>query len=97
LKACGLREKEISDMLKVCVPSGSTSYTFGVEIECVHAERNAFNATIFSLRGIFDFLISSIVSINDFFELANEKPVCLDIINCASCFGSYPLVSLSPY
>ena len=45
LKACGLREKEISDMLKVCVPSGSTStrfvYTFGVEIECVHAERNA--------------------------------------------------------
>lgn len=45
LKACGLREKEISDMLKVYVPSGSTStrfvYTFGVEIECVHAERNA--------------------------------------------------------
>lgn len=45
LKACGLREKEISDMLKVCVPNGSTStrfvYTFGVEIECVHAERNA--------------------------------------------------------
>lgn len=37
LKACGLREKEISDMLKVYVPSGSTStrfvYTFGVEIE----------------------------------------------------------------
>lgn len=45
LKACGLREKEISDMLKVYVPSGSTStrfvYTFGVEIECIHAERNA--------------------------------------------------------
>lgn len=45
LKACGLRDKEISDMLKVCVPKGVTStrfiYTFGVEIECVHAERNA--------------------------------------------------------
>lgn len=45
LKACGLREKEISDMLNVFVPKGSTltrfSYTFGVEIECVHAERNA--------------------------------------------------------
>lgn len=45
LKACGLREKEISDMLNVFVPKTSTStrfvYTFGVEIECVHAERNA--------------------------------------------------------
>ena len=45
LKACGLREKEISDMLMTYVPKGCTStrfsYTFGVEIECVHAERNA--------------------------------------------------------
>lgn len=45
LKACGLRDKEISDMLMVSVPKGMTStrfyYTFGVEIECVHAERNA--------------------------------------------------------
>lgn len=46
LKACGLRDKEISDMLKVYVPKGTTTskrfvYTFGVEIECVHAERNA--------------------------------------------------------
>ena len=45
LKACGLRDKEISDMLMVSVPKGIAStrfyYTFGVEIECVHAERNA--------------------------------------------------------
>lgn len=45
LKACGLRDKEISDMLKVFVPRTTTStrfvYTFGVEIECVHAERHA--------------------------------------------------------
>lgn len=45
LKACGLRDKEISDMLAVYVPKCMTSkrftYTFGVEIECVHAERNA--------------------------------------------------------
>ena len=55
LKACGLREKEISDMLKVCVPSGSTStrfvYTFGVEIECVHAERNALTNDTLSQLG----------------------------------------------
>ena len=42
------------------------------------------------------YFLSRTEVINDFFELANEKPVCLDIINCASCFGSYPLVSLSP-
>lgn len=44
LKACGLRDKEISDMLSTFVPKSSTSkrfvYTFGVEIECVHANRD---------------------------------------------------------
>ena len=44
LKACGLRDKEISDMLSTFVPKTSTSkrfvYTFGVEIECVHANRD---------------------------------------------------------
>lgn len=46
LKACGLRDKEISDMLRVFVPKTSKPstrfvYTFGVEIECVHANRAA--------------------------------------------------------
>lgn len=45
LKACGLRDKEISDMLRVFVPKTSSNkrfvYTFGVEIECVHANRTA--------------------------------------------------------
>lgn len=46
LKACGLRDKEISDMLRVFVPKTSKPstrfvYTFGVEIECVHANRTA--------------------------------------------------------
>jgi len=45
LKACGLRDKEISEILRVYVPKGSTAQrfvtTFGVEIECVHAERLA--------------------------------------------------------
>lgn len=44
LKACGLRDKEISDMLSTFVPKTSTFkrfvYTFGVEIECVHANRD---------------------------------------------------------
>lgn len=44
LKACGLRDKEISDMLSTFVPKASTFkrfvYTFGVEIECVHANRD---------------------------------------------------------
>lgn len=46
LKVCGLRDKEISDMLRVFVPKTSKPstrfvYTFGVEIECVHANRTA--------------------------------------------------------
>lgn len=47
LIACGLRAKEVADFLnvrKVIVPKPARkyfSYTFGVEIECVHAERNA--------------------------------------------------------
>lgn len=48
LKACGLRDKEISDMLGTYVPKTTASkrfvYTFGVEIECVHAERSALVA-----------------------------------------------------
>lgn len=45
LKACGLRDKEISEILRVYVPKGTKIQrfvtTFGVEIECVHAERLA--------------------------------------------------------
>lgn len=45
LKACGLRDKEISDMLSVFVPKTYSTtrfvYTFGVEMECVHANREA--------------------------------------------------------
>lgn len=45
LKACGLLDKEIEFLLSTNVPRGVVSkvfrYTFGVEIECVHAERNA--------------------------------------------------------
>lgn len=44
LKACGLRDKEISDILRTYVPKGIKVggrfvYTFGVEIECYHANR----------------------------------------------------------
>lgn len=44
LKACGLRDKEISAILCTSVPRGIKpgsrfAYTFGVEIECYHANR----------------------------------------------------------